>query len=105
MTITSASAPLSPRDRASGVYEDTFIRCKQLHVDQMRGARPSIPFSKGTPLTYSLHMRAFRNATRYPTITYEDKMDEMIHWFCGEAGKIVRLHQLNMNHEEAYKEA
>ena len=32
-------------------------------------------------------------------------MDEMIHWFCGEAGKIVRLHQLNMNHEEAYKDA
>ena len=30
-------------------------------------------------------------------------MDEMIHWFSGEAAKVVRLHQINMNHEQAYK--
>ena len=85
-------------------YEDTFIRCKQLHVDQMRGARPSAPFSKGTPVDFSIHMKAFEKATRYSTLTDEDRMDEMIHWFAGEAAKVVRLHQLNMNHQEAYKD-
>ena len=90
--------------RGNFEYEDTFIRCKQLHVDQMRGARPSNPFSKGTPVDFSIHMKAFEKATRYPTLTDEDRMDEIIHWFAGEAAKVVRLHQLNMNHQEAYKD-
>ena len=90
--------------RGNFEYEDTFIRCKQLHVDQMRGARPSNPFSKGTPVDFSIHMKAFEKATRYPTLTDEDRMDEIIHWFAGEAAKVVRLHQLNMNHQEAYRD-
>ena len=85
-------------------YGDTFIRCKQMHMDQMRGARPSTPFSTGSPTEYSIHMNAFEHATRYSTINDEDRMDELIHWFSGEAEKVVRLHQLNPNHEEGYKD-
>ena len=50
-------------------------------------------------------MNAFVHATRFETITDEDRMDELSHWFDGEAAKVVRLHQINPNHEEAYKEA
>ena len=85
-------------------YGDTFIRCKQMHMDQMRGARPSTPFSTGSPTEYSIHMNAFEHATRYPTINDEDRMDEIIHWFSGEAEKVVRLHQLNPNHEEGFRD-
>ena len=85
-------------------YEDTFIRCKQMHMDQMRGARPSTPFSTGSPTEYSIHMNAFEHATRYATIDDEDRMDELIHWFSGEAEKVVRLHQLNPDHEQGYKD-
>ena len=69
----------------------------------MRGARPSTPFSTGSPTEYSIHMNAFEHATRYSTINDEDRMDEIIHWFTGEAEKVVRLHQLNPNHEEGYR--
>ena len=85
-------------------YGDTFIRCKQMHMDQMRGARPSTSFSTGSPTEYSIHMNAFEHATRYPTINDEDRMDEIIHWFSGEAEKVVRLHQLNPDHEEGYRD-
>ena len=95
-----------PQTKTNATYEygDTFIRCKQMHMDQMRGARPSTPFSTGNPTEYSIHMNAFEHATRYPTINDEDRMDEIIHWFSGEAEKVVRLHQLNPNHEEGYKD-
>ena len=85
-------------------YEDTYIRCKQLHVEQMRSARPKKLFSTGSPTEFSLHMNAFFHATRHATITDEDRMDEMCHWFDGEAAKVVRLHQINQDHEQAYKE-
>ena len=90
-----------------GVYEygDTYVRCKQMHIEQMRSARPRKLFSSGNPTEFSLHMNAFVHATRHSTITDEDRMDEMSHWFDGEAAKVIRLHQINQNHEQAYKEA
>ena len=86
-------------------YEDTYVRCKQMHIEQMRSARPKKLFSIGNPTEFSLHMNAFVHATRHATITDEDRMDEMCHWFDGEAAKVVRLHQINPDHEQAYKEA
>ena len=71
----------------------------------MRSARPKKLFSTGNPTEFSLHMNAFIHATRHATITDEDRMDEMCHWFDGEAAKVVRLHQINPDHERAYKEA
>ena len=76
-----------------------------MHIEQMRSARPKKLFSAGNPTEFSLHMNAFAHATRHSTITDEDRMDEMSHWFDGEAAKVVRLHQINENHEQAYKEA
>ena len=84
-------------------YGDTYVRCKQLHVEQMRSARPASTFSTGNPTEYSVHLNAFRHATRHQTITDEDRMDELVHWFSGDALKVVRLHQLDPNPSSGYR--
>ena len=77
----------------TGVTPDTFARLRQMDLDAMKSARPKHPFSTGSPVKFAMHMSSFEEATERATISYSDKLSELLFWFDGTAGSIIQQHK------------
>ena len=63
----------------TGVNMDVFTRLRQMDVDAMKASRPKVLFSTGDAMAYSIHFKAFQDATSLNTVTFSDKLAEMLH--------------------------
>ena len=83
----------------TGVNMDTFTRLRQMDIDSMKAQRPKVLFSSGDAMAYSLHFKAFQDATDLNTVTFSDKLAEMLHWFDGTAKSIIEQHKQDPRHD------
>ena len=44
-------------------------------------------------MAYSIHLKSFQDATDLTTVTFSDKLSEMMHWFDGTAKSIIDQHK------------
>ena len=93
------------RQQFSQAEERLYLRMHQ--IESMKHARPAKSFSGGDPIEYTFHMVMFEEVTNQSTITSQDKLREMMHWFDGNPKKIIMYHRIKPQNtpDIAFKDA